>query len=174
MTRSLGGLRPKRSLDFEVPEPDEAESDAAEQADDASYIPAPAPPRSSFSVVPPQRREWGASDAPEADAPLRDVDAGPVTTPPAYEPAYEPPLSPPRTVVAAAAGLAPEPAAWDAEYADPEYADEAGTSDGGAPLVTFLPSDGAITPRVAPVAGFQGLMHVQQALTRCLVQTTQP
>ena len=144
-----------------------AESDT-EQADDAGYIPAPAPPRSSFSVVPPQRREWGAPDAPDADAPVRDIEAAPTTTPPAYEPAYEPPQSPPRTVVAAAGGLAPEPDVWDddAQYADPEYAGVAHASDGGSPLVTFLPSDGAITLRVAPVAGFQGLMRVQEALTR--------
>ena len=32
--------------------------------------------------------------------------------------------------------------------------------------MTFLPSDGAITLRVAPVAGFQGLMRIQDALTR--------
>ena len=35
----------------------------------------------------------------------------------------------------------------------------------GTPLATFLPSDGAITLRVAPVAGFQGLMRIQDALT---------
>ena len=150
-------------------EPDEYEAESdTEQADDAGYIPAPAPPRSSFSVVPPQRREWGAPDAPDADAPVRDIEAAPTTTPPAYEPAYEPPQSPPRTVVAAAGGLAPEPDVWDddAQYADPEYAGVAHASDGGSPLVTFLPSDGAITLRVAPVAGFQGLMRVQEALTR--------
>jgi hypothetical protein len=35
-----------------------------------------------------------------------------------------------------------------------------------AHLATFLPEDGAITLRVSPVAGFQGLMRVQDALAR--------
>lgn len=35
-----------------------------------------------------------------------------------------------------------------------------------APLATFVPEDGSVVVRVAPVAGFQGLMRVQDALAR--------
>lgn len=36
----------------------------------------------------------------------------------------------------------------------------------GAPIATFVPEDGSVLVRVAPVAGFQGLMRVQDALAR--------
>ena len=146
---------------YAEPQYAEADQPEADQPEETAYVPAPAPPRSSFSVVPPQRREWGG-DAHETEIHSPSPEVEPVTTP-AYEPAYEPPPSPPRTAGAAAAQLAPDAGAWDDDAA---YDEAAAAGEAGSPLVTFLPSDGAITLRVAPVAGFQGLMRVQEALTR--------
>lgn len=41
-----------------------------------------------------------------------------------------------------------------------------GKEQSEAPLATFVPEDGSVLVRVAPVAGFQGLMRVQDALAR--------
>ena len=133
----------------------------------APFAPAPAPPRSTFSVVPPQRREWlsepdedaraGAPEPPAAEdaQPSDDDDAAP--------PAYAPAAFEPAGIAAEAETQAPEPE-WDDDEYDAPAVPASGLS--GSPLVTFLPSDGAITLRVAPVAGFQGLMRIQDALTR--------
>ena len=152
---------PTAEPQYAEPQYAEADQPEADQPEETAYVPAPAPPRSSFSVVPPQRREWGG-DAHETEIHSPSPEVEPVTTP-AYEPAYEPPPSPPRTAGAAAAQLAPDAGAWDDDAA---YDEAAAAGEAGSPLVTFLPSDGAITLRVAPVAGFQGLMRVQEALTR--------
>lgn len=45
-------------------------------------------------------------------------------------------------------------------------ADPPGWTTDAEGIATFLPSDGVITLRVAPVAGFQGLMRVHDALGR--------
>jgi vacuolar-type H+-ATPase subunit H len=122
--------------------------------------PAPSPPRIPFSVVPPQRREWSE---PAASTP----------PPPAFEPpdleTSEPPPSavprmreqPPEPVGAAAPAPPPAPGTWD-EFDDISPA----AGESGPPIATFLPGDGAITLRVTPVSGFQGLMRVQDALAR--------
>jgi len=125
--------------------------------------PSVAPPRTAFSVVPPQRREWTEPTEATASVPAAAAFEG---IPDA--PTYEPPAAPPRTYTAASAELAPDPAAWrDDQYDESSSPDEGLASAApGSALVTFLPSDGAITLRVAPVAGFQGLMRIQDALTR--------
>lgn len=128
---------PRADYDLEPAEP-EFDDTAPTSPTSPTAPPAapPSPPRSSFSVVPPQRREW----TPVADAGSAAAAAQPL----------EPPVEP--------------AAAWSD---DDEAYDEAGAGgDTGAPLVTFLPSDGSITLRVTPVAGFQGLMRIQDALTR--------
>ena len=156
----------------EAPAFPSAGSDAPEPDFEEDYPPAPAvapaPPRSTFSVVPPQRREWlsereddaraAASEPPyigEVDELAEDREAGT----PAYGPgAFEP------------AGITgePEARASGSEWDDDEFGTPVMPAAGvaGSPLVTFLPSDGAITLRVAPVAGFQDLMRIQDALTR--------
>lgn len=149
---------PAAAAESETPEPFEVP--------EAPPAPAPAPPRSSFSVVPPQRREWDVAGQDESPrAPAWE------TVTPDAPPAYEPPSAPPRTYGNAepAAERAPGPATWDDEaYDEPSEVDAESSrvSSSHSPLVTFLPSDGAITLRVAPVAGFQGLMRIQDALTR--------
>jgi len=112
-------------------------------------------PRSTFSVVPPQRREWTAA----VEAATAEAEVVSAATP------YDLPAAPPRTQAAAAADVAPEPT-WQDEAFDETVAPEEGFASAapGSALVTFLPSDGPITLRVAPVAGFQGLMRVQDAL----------
>jgi len=159
--------------DFETSAPSaEQEQGAPEPYDAAEAPPAPAPvpPRSPFSVVPPQRREWGAPGPDESPrAPAWESMAPEAPEAPA---AYEPPQAPSRTYGSAEAApeLAPDPTSWDDEAYDqpdetgaPNHSSSARSS---SPLVTFLPSDGAITLRVAPVPGFQGLMRIQDALTR--------
>ena len=81
----------------------------------------------------------------------------------AAPPAYAPAAFEPAGIAAEAETQAPEPE-WDDDEYDAPAVPASGLS--GSPLVTFLPSDGAITLRVAPVAGFQGLMRIQDALTR--------
>lgn len=125
----------------------------------APPAPAAAPPRSTFSVVPPQRREWAPTSEPAAAEDLDELpeeyDAGlPPHAPAAFEPVG---------ISGQTGSAAPEPEWEDVEYGAPAAPAAALSS---SPLVTFLPSDGAITLRVAPVAGFQGLMRIQDALTR--------
>lgn len=114
----------------------------------APHAPAPAPPRSPFSVVPPQRREWEPNPPREPFEEAREEEDAP-----------PPPPSP-----SAEAWLDEIGYETDVEAYPPTEQQEAASP--GSPLVTFLPSDGAITLRVTPVAGFQGLMRVQDALAR--------
>ncbi len=147
-----------------VAQPTSLESEemgAAPEPEPASEAPEPpsgAPVRSTFSVVPPQRREWTAA----VESAATELESAPPS------PAYDMPAAPPRTFTAAAAELAPERGEWQDEPYDDDMSTEEGLASAapGSALVTFLPSDGAITLRVAPVAGFQGLMRIQDALTR--------
>ena len=84
----------------------------------------------------------------------------PIPAAPAAPPVVAP-LPPPPPV----ASVVSPPAPTVAEAAPP--ARPAGVSGSGeAPLATFVPEDGSVLVRVAPVAGFQGLMRVQDALAR--------
>ncbi len=58
-------------------------------------------------------------------------------------------------------------AAWQHQrdpYGEPH--DDRAPAGAQASIVTFLPEDGGVLLRVTPLAGFQGLMRVQDALTR--------
>jgi len=123
------------------------EAQPAASAAGALPSPAPAPPRSSFSVVPPQRREWATE--PVADAAV----------------SLDVPVPPPSAVPRMRTSPVPMPAS-DAAWADPEPEDPIDHTLSDAPIATFLPADGSIALRVSPVSGFQGLMRVQDALAR--------
>lgn len=120
------------------PEPYASQSPQAAIPPPSVPSPAPAPPRSSFSVVPPERRDWVEPDDLDADPPVAPAPPVRVGGGPAY---------------------AAEPA-WQ------EQPQASSSVPAGADIATFLPEDGAITLRVTPVAGFQGLMRVQDALAR--------
>lgn len=141
------------------PEPDafvapnlEPEPEPQAEPEPPAYIPAPAPPRAPFSVVPPQSREWSSATAEE----YRDEGES---------------LAPPDAPFVAP--YVTETGGWNEPQQDETAADDwpdmpaesLVSASPGTPLATFLPSDGAITLRVAPVAGFQGLMRIQDALT---------
>lgn len=124
---------PEYGARYEEPEAVEPPSLISEGAPS----PAPAPPRGTFSVVPPERRDW---DEPAATA---HEDESPPSLPPSPLPG------------AFSGSAAPVPQTWPEPEPMP-----------GADIATFLPADGAIVLRVTPVAGFQGLMRVQDALAR--------
>lgn len=164
------------------PEQEAPDPFKAPEAPGTPYAPASAPPRAPFSVVPPQRREWDSSAVRETeldeDLPTQPESPRPPESEgiaPEAPAAYQAPPSPPRAFGRAepAAELTPDPVTWEDEaYNEPDETSEryepaaSSAIPSDSPLVTFLPSDGAITLRVAPVAGFQGLMRIQDALTR--------
>lgn len=85
---------------------------------------------------------------PSADIPQPLTPARPLVVPP-------PPLPPPP----------PTPSVEPPAVESHEVAAET-TETGDVPVVTFVPEDGSVLVRVTPVAGFQGLMRVQDALAR--------
>lgn len=98
---------------------------------------APAPPAAPASAVPP-RMPPTVPQAPPPPPP-------PVTEPGAPMPQQQPPPVEPVAAPPPAAVPVPVP----------------------APRVGFDPGAGSVALRIAPVAGFQGLMRVQDALARC-------
>ncbi|RJQ08755.1 MAG: hypothetical protein C4558_07585 [Dehalococcoidia bacterium] len=106
----------------------------------------PIPPPLPASPAPPPPPPVVIAPRPPAVAPPPPPPSLPAT-PGAVEPAPEPPV-----VETAPTALPTRPAATP--------------SSGEAPIVTFVPEDGSVLVRVAPVAGFQGLMRVQDALAR--------
>lgn len=173
-----GGGRPEATVPPLAPRVSIAPPPAAPSAAPPPYTPptyAPpsphAPPRVDLPAappalppIPPRWAEQPAGLPPSAVPPMRAPQALPPFPPaPAAPPVVAPlpPLSPPPAVAPAA----PPPAPTVAEATPP--ARPAGASgSGGAPLATFVPEDGSVLVRVAPVAGFQGLMRVQDALAR--------
>jgi hypothetical protein len=138
----------------EFERPDEPRSDIA---------PAPAPPRAPFSVVPPQRREWTEPEAASPPAPAAEyasTEYAPEPPPPAYPLARA--VGDPELTAPPLEDPYPPAPAIEMPYDELEGFGYASP----AHLATFLPEDGAITLRVSPVAGFQGLMRVQDALAR--------
>lgn len=122
--------------------------------------PPPAPPRWAEppvglpqSAVPPMRTAQTSQPIVEPLAPAPPPPPAPAFVAP--PPAVAPPPSPPAPRPAPAAAQPAPPAAVAAR---PESLE--------APLATFVPEDGSVLVRVAPVAGFQGLMRVQDALAR--------
>lgn len=100
---------------------------------------APAPPAAPASAVPPRM------PPPAPQAPPPPPPPPPVTEPPAPMPQQPPPAVEPVSAPRPADVPAPMP----------------------APRVGFDPGAGSVALRIAPVAGFQGLMRVQDALARC-------
>lgn len=127
--------------------------------------PPPAPPRWAEppaglpqSAVPPMRAPQALPPIPEPLAP--SPPPPPVAPVFAAQPAPPPVVAPPSPPVPPA----PRPAPPTAQGAPP--AGVTGPESSEAPLATFVPEDGSVLVRVAPVAGFQGLMRVQDALAR--------
>lgn len=140
--------------------------------------PAYAPP--TQPSIPPRRAEQPEGLPPSAVPPMRVPQAPPPPPPPPASPAPPPPPPPQPVVIAprppapppsppvtpAAVEPAPEPPVVEAAPTPLPTRPAATPSSGEAPIVTFVPEDGSVLVRVAPVAGFQGLMRVQDALAR--------
>jgi len=123
--------------------------------------PAPPPP------IPRRAAEPPAGLPPSAVPPLRVPPPPPAPVPSMpVAPAVSPPSSPvmqPAPLPAIPAPAPPPPPS--APQAEPP-ARSVVSASAEAPLATFVPEDGSVLVRVAPVAGFQGLMRVQDALAR--------
>lgn len=89
----------------------------------------------------------------------------PVAPPPAPEASAPPPPPPPAAVEPIAPAPPPPPPA--AEPVAPPRPVEAPAAPAAAPSTGFDPAAGSVALRISPVAGFQGLMRVQDALARC-------
>lgn len=131
----------------------------AEPASPRAAAPVPAPP----SLSPPM------PVAPPAPAPLPPAVPLPESTVElqAAEPTQEVAAPPPSAPVTAAAVTPPSAAAPPPEPAPPPVPVPAATPVNGArsaPAVVFAANEGTVVLRIAPVAGFQGLMRVQDAL----------
>ena len=132
------------------------------------------PPRQSAapsglptSAMPPVRSAQPAYSPPahlaQTISPTPEPEAAPAPATPWQRPAEATapvPPAPPPAPPTPPTPIAPPVAA--STYAPAELARD----DDDAPLATFTPTDGSIVLRATPIAGFQGLMRVQDALAR--------
>jgi hypothetical protein len=140
---------------------------------------APPPPAPPAYTAPPPVPQYQAPEPPPAppmpmqptvapppppvieQAPPSAVPPMPAAPPPPPPPAAEVVAPPPPPPPAAPQPVAPPPAAQAPSPAAPAPAAPTPTSRG------FDPAAGSVALRISPVAGFQGLMRVQDALARC-------
>jgi len=135
--------------DAASPEPPAREEPPEPPVAPSAPAPAASPPR-GFTVVTPEE----AHDSPSTTSSPFDDD----------ESAAPPSSAIPR-IRYSSPSIAPVVEAGGDEWDDD--ADVPGRiEDHGADLATFLPEDGPILLRITPVAGFQGLMRIQDALAR--------
>ncbi len=128
-------------------------------------VPPPAPADLPSSAVPPVRASAPSGYMPPPAQTRQPAPARPAPPPPPPPPAPEPPIvraTPPRETPI---DVPPREAPPRIEAAPAAPAPSA-PRNGAGPLATFTPADGAVMLRATPIAGFQGLMRVQDALAR--------
>jgi len=131
------------------PEPPAREEPPAPPVAPAAPTPAASPPR-GFTVVA-----------------AEEVQDSPSTTPPMFD--EDESAAPPSSAIPRMRYTSPTIAPME-DVDDDDWDEDADAlvriESSGADLATFLPEDGPILLRITPVAGFQGLMRIQDALAR--------